>query len=479
MTPLLPAAMVLLALLAGFVLAFMPILGALLAALCAVGIAWSAAGRRFELASAMVAFTILGLFAGLLNPALFSPELLANLAALKWVPFLIPVVFALTLSARARQLAVRPSSWSARFFLLFVLWTGIILVLRVGLDPELLFKWASVLLIYLYGFAVVPALAERSSEASLLRAFALAAGIVAVTSLATLVFATGDALSMGRLTGIAFNALTLAMFCTLGVLTFVTLGFQRAGFISTFTYFAAAALCAGLLILTGGRASVIALLLGIGTLVLGMFSQRKMRVAFAVPASLGAGVVLLIVAIQLFDIRLDQGLFRVKGGESVRLELIRDAGTLLARDPLTLAVGTGFGVVRKTYYAHLGIGQETNVTASYRDTFAKLLHNSYLEVLVEAGVVGLTLLLCSIGAGLTRMRRTLRALPYSSRMLGYGCLAVVVAGMVESAFNSVLLAPGGALSIWFWSIIGVYASRASVQAQPVHEPSFELAPVAA
>jgi O-antigen ligase len=473
------AALMVTAVLAGIVLAMSPVLGSMLTVLLAVVITWATVGRAVQLVSVILVVTIAGLYSGLLNPGLVSPEVLANAATLKWVPFLLPVAAALIFSARTRQLALRPNNWPARFFLLFMLWTGMVLVLRVGLDGELLFKWASVLLIYFYAFGVIPALIRPNEEEALLQAFAVIAGIVAVTSLGTLVFATGDALSMGRLTGSAFNALTLAMFCTLGALTFGTLGFHATGSMRTLAHFAAAAVCAGLLLLTGGRASVIALFLGAGTLLFGMFSQRKMRVALAVPASVIAGVFLLVMAIQLFGIRLDQGLFREKGGESVRLELILDAGRLLAQDPLTLAVGTGFGVVRKTYYAHLGIGPETDLTVSYRDTFAKLLHNSYLEVLVETGIVGAILLLCAIGSGLRQMRRMIRGRRSGSGVLGYGCLGIVVAGLVESAFNSVLLAPGGALGIWLWSILGVYAALVAAQANVLPKNSVELTHAAA
>jgi hypothetical protein len=68
------------------------------------------------------------------------------------------------------------------------------------------------------------------------------------------------------------------------------------------------------------------------------------------------------------------------------------------------------------------------------------------------------LLLGSILVGVLRIRATVRNLTSRDRILGYALLAIVVAGSVESAFNSVLLAPGGALGIWFWTIIGTYSS---------------------
>jgi hypothetical protein len=475
MNTLVAVGVVLAALCAGLLLAVAPILGVLIAVLCGVGVVWAKSGHWIGLAGTTVAVTILGIFTNLLNTSIVPADVMAYTTTIKWIPLLIAIGASLILSARVRGLVARPNNWAARFFLLFVLWTGIVLVMRAGLDADLLFKWASVFLIYAFAFGVIPAISDGEHDAAFVRALALVAGIVAVTSLATLVFATGDALSMGRLTGIAFNALTLAMFCTMGVLAFATLGFYSSGRLATLAYFAAAALCTGLLFLTGGRASVIALFLGLCTLVAGLFGQRRMQVALAVPAGIAAGVLLIVFSVQVFGIRLDQGLFREKGGESVRWTLIRDATQLLTDDPLTMAVGTGFGVVRKTYYAHLGIGQETDLTVSYSGTFAKLLHNSYLEILVETGVVGAALLLCSIGAGLIRMRRRIRAMPASLRVLGYGCLAIVVAAIIEAAFNSVLLAPGGALSMWLWPILGVYTTWQ----EPAPEPSFALAGEAA
>jgi hypothetical protein len=451
---------VIVALLAGLAITIAPLLGVILALLAALAISLMTARRQIELATITVVVTLIGLFAGLLNPAIVSTEILGFASTFKWAALILPIIGALGFSPRARDLMLRPRHWCARFFLLFIVWSGVVLIMRAGLDAELLFKWGSVLLVYLFAFGVVPGMVAQGADGgrSLLRAFGLVAGLIAVASLVLFIVATPDALSMGRLTGVAFNALTLAMFLTLGAITFITLGLTSKTVAPAVVYFIMAALCGGLLLVTGGRASAIALVVGLATLGYGLLKERRARFAIAIPASLGAAAMLLVIATQVFGIRLDQGLLREKGGEGTRLALIQDAASLLAGDPLTLAAGAGFGVVRKTYYARLGIGNETDLTATYRDAFPKLLHNSYLEILVETGVVGLALILCCMIIGFRHLHAVTRRLPPGARTVGYGCLAIGVAAAIESAFNSVLLAPGGALSIWLWSIMGVYSS---------------------
>lgn len=400
------------------------------------------------------------MFLDQVNPNLISPDAIGN--QVKWILFLLPMAAVLffRLGRVSQLLAAQPAS--AKYFILFMLWSLTWILIRAGWDYDLLGKWLSVVLVYLLAFAVVPATVQSLDDLKSVFLGLLSFGmVVLIGSLLLLLFRQSDSLVMGRFAGVVANPIGLSVILATTVITSISFGLMSKQPLLKAIFLVAALLGLIFVTLTGSRGSLISLLLSLAVLGLGMIRIYKLK-AWVLAVILFLTALFAIVQVfDAFEIDPTRGLLREKGGEEVRLTLLYNAFAVMRDDPANLVVGTGLGVIRKTYYARLGLVRPDALTTEYEAYFFKLLHNSFVETMVETGIPGLLMVSLAIGTGMYATWRVARDSDGSQLLLHFTALAVLIDGTLESFFNSIMLAPGGMLPTWYWPIIGLYSYLAS------------------
>lgn len=196
------------------------------------------------------------------------------------------------------------------------------------------------------------------------------------------------------------------------------------------------------LLLSGSRAGLLSALFGVAV---GLAVARHAKRAVIVAVTCGA-VIAGLFAVWDRPVRpVGEGVLQIGTG-SYRLEAWGDGLRLISNRPLT---GYGFATT-PVVFPELG-GAGSNLGR---------LHNSYLEMAMDLGWPGATLMTLLALSGLAAAWRVSRA-GDDWRRVGALLIAGIAGGMMEGVFESGLLAAGGLLAFHFWILIAAaHALRA-------------------
>ncbi len=201
--------------------------------------------------------------------------------------------------------------------------------------------------------------------------------------------------------------------------------------------------------ISGSRNGLLSVVVGCSlVLVLAGYGNRVLRLC---------AVVVVLILVVMFNAALFEEYFtRSKGGAVIeevagnRLPRWTCGIESISKRPL-LGQGYGVGGVPKS-----GFVEPYAVDTGYP------LHNSYLQVTQEVGILGLVTVLLFVGCGvfLSLWRNPWIANSAALRHNFGGFAAAVVAGAFSAVFESWLLAPGNLATLPFWCAVGVVTSIA-------------------
>jgi O-antigen ligase len=175
----------------------------------------------------------------------------------------------------------------------------------------------------------------------------------------------------------------------------------------------------------------------------GFFRTRARKTAFIVAVSIGAAG-LLTVSYGALSARA-ASLFTTADGGSGRTNLWRAAITGWKQEPVK---GLGFGAFESQSNELLRRTPGVDFSAYRLRETGQVVHNAYLESLVELGVVGLALFLALLAAALASLRRTARrAMAAGQPHLSAVSRALFVA-MLGFAFTSIFLSTETDRTLW-------------------------------
>jgi len=353
---------------------------------------------------------------------------------LRWVALALLAAWPLV-SGRRPQLRVPKllAGCAAALFLLGVLsalWS---------LDPELTLGRAGSFAVLLWVGLVVFPIHNRSPHERLALARWLATLCVlgALTALATIVLVPDTGRTYGPLRGWLENSNTLGLWCALLAPTLLTIRSRRLAAIAAVPVLAA-------IVLSQSRSAL--LVLTFAAFLLAPHPLRR-RVVFTLATAALIAAVIASPALQLLE-GTALGKFGSDGGFLRALTGARNEAWAATLDLAAMAPFEGFG---------FGTGDRVFASAGVDKEFLSFQganpNSAYLNMLLEQGLVGLTLLLTALVAGAKALLA--RGTAHDRRTFAVIAVGVVVSGLVESLFTSA----GSPFSILLWAALAVAIAR--------------------
>ncbi len=327
-----------------------------------------------------------------------------------------------------RSMLDRALDREARWYLLFLVFAGATLAISPAPVDGLrvLFKLAYPFLV----FVAVRALTRTERDLDVLGNWTLIAATVLVFLVNPLLVLAGgytvDDTGHVRIQGLGIHQNPFSMY----LLAMAVLALARYMFRGQLRYLLLALGLGGWIVLTMSRISLAATV--VAFLAMAIYASVLRRSAKPV---LAAGLLALAVAVPLTPLVLDR-----------TLGFVPAAGELLgmAGDPVGLIGAMRWhgrehiwpillGAFLSSPFAGLGLGASGAVLrSSFPTSIADVPHNEYLRVLVETGVVGLTLLIVGVTVWWIRAARTGNGLRGVGREFAVAAVAIVPAAAILS-----------------------------------------------